>query len=280
MKLSIITINYNNIEGLRKTVSSVLSQTWNDFEWIIIDGGSTDGSREFIAETENKLKKTSFNPLVFWCSEPDKGIYNAINKGISHCKGDYINCMNSGDEFYESNTLENVFQSQKNNIDIIYGDSYHYTSEKNFIGHFPYPINIFNFYHINICHQAMFVKTELLKASGFDEKYRICADYAKWIELTLQGCIYEYVPFIICRFDMNGMSNTGNLIYQERDEIQRTLIPEHTLILIKEHAKYVSCGDRLLRAREILIEGGFLTKLLAAIIKLLYYFTNNKENAQ
>ena len=76
----------------------------------------------------------------------------------------------------------------------------------------------------------MFVKTELLKASGFDEKYRICADYAKWIELTLQGCIYEYLPFIICRFDMNGMSNTGNLIYQERDEIQRTLIPEHTLI--------------------------------------------------
>lgn len=275
MTLSIITINYNNLTGLRKTVASIVSQTWHDFEWIIIDGGSTDGSKEFIENTAEELASSDFNPITFWCSESDKGIYNAINKGISHCQGEYINCMNSGDEFYERDTLQKVF-ANSHVADIVYGDSFHYSIEKSFTAHFPYPINIFNFYHNNICHQAMFVKTELLKASGFDEKYRICADYAKWIEFTIKGCSFEYIPITICRFDMNGMSNTGDLIYRERSEIQQELIPQHTLMLIKEHSKYTSCGNRLLRAREILSRGGVMAETLAAIIKVLYCFHKRK----
>ena len=89
MILSIITINYNNSDGLQRTIESVLSQTWTDFEWIVIDGGSTDGSLDII--------KKHASHFSFWCSEPDTGIYNAMNKGITHAKGEYLNFMNSGD---------------------------------------------------------------------------------------------------------------------------------------------------------------------------------------
>lgn len=89
MKLSIITINFNNRDGLQRTINSVLSQSFKDFEWIVIDGGSTDGSRNLL-----EIYKKYFS---YWCSEPDKGVYNAQNKGISVAKGEYMSFMNSGD---------------------------------------------------------------------------------------------------------------------------------------------------------------------------------------
>ena len=270
MTLSIITINYNNLEGLRKTIDSVISQTWHDYEWIIIDGGSTDGSKELIEDTAKRLSYSDFNPISFWCSEPDKGIYNALNKGISHCHGTYINCMNSGDEFYEDTTLEEVFSSPHSS-DIIFGNSFHHSKDKTFVSYYPNSIDIYFLYHSNICHQAMFVKKELLKTSPFDEQYRVCADYAKWLEFMIQGCIFEYIPNIICRFDMTGTSNIGNLINVEREDIKKKFIPKYILPLIHEHDKYTVCGNRLLRAREILSKGGLLTAFLAAIIKTLYF---------
>ena len=270
MILSIITINFNNLEGLRKTIDSVLSQTWHDFEWIIIDGGSTDGSKELIEDTANKLTASDYNPLSFWCSESDSGIYNALNKGLSHCRGTYINCMNSGDEFYDNQTLEKLF-STSHNSDIIFGNSFHYSKENAFISHYPESVDLYFLYHSNICHQAMFVKTELLKASPFDEQYRICADYAKWLELMIQGCSFKYVPNMIYRFDMTGLSNTGNLITIEREKIKTKYIPKYILPLIHEHDKYTVCGNRLIRAREILSKGGLLTVFFAAIIKTLYF---------
>lgn len=270
MILSIITINFNNLEGLRKTIDSVLSQTWHDFEWIIIDGGSTDGSKELIEDTANKLTASDYNPLSFWCSESDSGIYNALNKGLSHCIGTYINCMNSGDEFYDNQTLEKLF-STSHNSDIIFGNSFHYSKENAFISHYPESVDLYFLYHSNICHQAMFVKTELLKASPFDEQYRICADYAKWLELMIQGCSFKYVQNMICRFDMTGLSNTGDLITIEREKIKTKYIPKYILPLIHEHDKYTVCGNRLIRAREILSKGGLLTVFFAAIIKTLYF---------
>ena len=113
MPLSIITVNLNNLKGLRKTIDSIISQTWRDFEWIIIDGGSTDGSRELIEQYQEHF--------AYWCSEPDKGVYNAMNKGIAKAKGVYLNFMNSGDVFYSNDTLERVFESSPC-ADMVYGD--------------------------------------------------------------------------------------------------------------------------------------------------------------
>lgn len=95
MKLSIITINYNNREGLRKTIESVVAQTTREFEYIVIDGGSTDGSVDVIKEFSDYID--------YWVSEPDKGIYNAMNKGVKVAHGDYCQFLNSGDWLYDSN---------------------------------------------------------------------------------------------------------------------------------------------------------------------------------
>ena len=113
MQLSIITINLNNYEGLKKTISSIRCQNWHNFEWIIIDGGSTDGSTELIESVSKDL--------TFWCSESDKGIYNAMNKGVAMCSGKYVLFMNSGDSLHDSKVLEDIFQDQQYDADILIG---------------------------------------------------------------------------------------------------------------------------------------------------------------
>ena len=116
-KFSIITINYNNKEGLRKTIESVVGQSFRDFEYIIIDGGSTDGSIEVIKEYAGKVD--------YWVSEPDKGIYHAMNKGVLQAHGEYLNFMNSGDEFYNNGVLQEVAPSLDS--DIVVGKIVHGT---------------------------------------------------------------------------------------------------------------------------------------------------------
>ena len=111
-KLSVITINYNNKNGLIKTINSVINQTYKDFEFIIIDGGSTDGSLEVIQEYSGQIN--------YWVSEPDNGIYHAMNKGIVMAKGEYCNFMNSGDCFFDEQVLKNAF-SHNLSVDIFIG---------------------------------------------------------------------------------------------------------------------------------------------------------------
>ena len=115
MKLSIVTISYNNILGLKRTTENIVSQTWNDYEWIVIDGGSTDGTKEYLASLEKQPD--------YWCSESDKGIYDAQNKGIRISKGEYVCCMNAGDTFCNNDTLQKVFANTPK-ADVVYGDWY------------------------------------------------------------------------------------------------------------------------------------------------------------
>lgn len=118
MKYSIITVNYNNKEGLRNTIESVIHQTYRDFEFIVIDGGSTDGSAEVLKEYDSQI--------TYWVSEKDKGIYNAMNKGIAKATGDYLNFMNSGDCFYDEGVLGRVARVETD-ADFIVGRDYHST---------------------------------------------------------------------------------------------------------------------------------------------------------
>ena len=228
MKLSIITINYNNREGLQKTIDSVVSQTWRDFEWIIIDGGSTDGSKELIEQYQQHF--------AYWCSEPDKGVYNAMNKGIAKARGEYLNFMNSGDCFYESDTLDKVFSNNNVTEDIIYGDWVRQESDRNVFFHAPQEASLFTFYVDNTCHQAMFIKTSILKTKGYDENYHIYADWARWIEMMIDSCTSKYIPVTICYYDaQNGISNT---IVPEMDlelEKARAIIPNNFRLVLDRY---------------------------------------------
>lgn len=203
MKLSIITINFNNIEGLQKTIESVQCQTWKDFEWIFIDGGSTDGSKELIEKTAAEYPNVSY-----WCSEPDKGVYNAQNKGIAHANGEYLNFMNSGDTFYDKNVLMNVWR-ENHDEDVLYGDWLWCSDSMTKLANCPHEITIGTMYYGNICHQAMFIKSQLLKEEAFDESFKIYADWARWMKMAYENRSFKYLPYIICRFQMGGLSGTN-----------------------------------------------------------------------
>lgn len=203
MKLSIITINYNNLEGLKRTYESVVSQTCQDFEWIIIDGGSTDGSKEFIEEHHDKF--------AYWCSEPDKGIYNAMNKGIAKAKGEYLNFMNSGDSFYDEYTISNVL-SQSLTADLVYGDWIRVYPDREVLKLAPKSHFSITIFFENVCHQAMFIKSDVLKKEGYDERLKILADWKRWQKMSLDGQSFQYLPFIICRFEAGtGLSQKGSI---------------------------------------------------------------------
>lgn len=227
MKLSIITINYNDSKGLRKTSESIVNQMFTDFEWIIIDGGSNDGSVEIIREYVAKVEQRGVN--CYWISEPDEGIYNAMNKGIKAAKGEYIQFLNCGDWLLNEHTLENVFK-EKHNEDILFGTEY---SIDPYVGTYEYGFKTSDFSAFDLLskplpHQATFAKRELFDNVGlFDESFSIVADLDfSYRAIVLHNASVCYLPQIIVYFDGNGISNVKpELLKQETERIVRTYLP-------------------------------------------------------
>ena len=180
-KISIITVNYNNCNGLQKTIKSVLGQNYNNIEYIIIDAGSTDGSVELIKETSSSYPDS----ITYWSSEKDSGIYDGMNKGIRQATGDYCLFLNSGDWLYSSKTLSKVFENTEYVEDLIIGRQVHYSK-------LGYPqsrhyhvdeMDKFYFYADTLPHQCTFIKTSLLeKIGGYHTDYKIVSDWIFWYE--------------------------------------------------------------------------------------------------
>lgn len=218
MKLSIITINYNNRDGLQKTIDSVVKQTWRDFEWIIIDGGSTDGSKELIEQYQDNF--------AFWCSEPDKGIYNAMNKGIDHAVGEYLQFLNSGDVLYDEKVLEEVFSLGLTD-DIISGNAVRMDNNaivRENIENLHWQI-LFG----TIDHQAAFIKRALFDEIKYDESLKIVSDWKFWMEtIVLRNVSVKRIKVLVCKQDMTGISfNEKNyqLQIEEREKVLRSFFP-------------------------------------------------------
>lgn len=219
MKLSIITINFNNRDGLRKTIESVVNQTWRDFEYIIIDGGSTDGSVEVIKEYADRID--------YWVSEPDKGIYHAMNKGIDHAKGEYCLFMNSGDCIYQSTTLEEVYP-QLDGTDIICGTT---ITDQGVTWDAPALINFRYLYETTVNHQSTFIHSKVMKRHKYDTSYKIVSDWKFLLEcLIIQNGSYKAIKSSIALYDTSGISSiNANHLVKERLEILSALIPERIL---------------------------------------------------
>ena len=218
MKLSIITINRNNLDGLRNTLESVICQTFTDFEWIVIDGGSTDGSRELIEQNADHFS--------YWVSKPDKGIYNAINKGIAHAQGEYIQILNSGDTLFEDTTLEKLFLNNLD-ADINYGDALlHYPDGSTIDKHYPDTVTLHYFIHNVINHQATFFKRQVFDGHPYDEKYLIAGDWAYCMEAVCRGLRFQHIHQTIVNYDNNGISaQWSERQIKEREDILNTYIP-------------------------------------------------------
>ena len=200
MKYSIITVNYNNKDGLRKTIESVIHQTYRDFEYIVIDGGSTDGSADVLKEYDKQI--------TYWVSEKDTGIYNGMNKGISKATGDYLNFMNSGDCFYAPNVLEKV-SSYQYDADFIVGKDYHFSNVKQ-QGHAsiqPPRTTMIHFFVATLDHQSSFIKRELFQNSLYDESYRLVSDWIFFTEkIVKEQKQVQFIPDIVCKREEGGLS--------------------------------------------------------------------------
>jgi len=198
-KISIITVNYNNREGLQKTIYSVLEQKFQDFEFIIIDGGSTDGSKQIIEECDR---------IDYWVSEKDSGIYSALNKGIKAAKGKYLIFMNGGDSFYSANVLDMIKNEFNNDIDILYGNSFFISKKKKFQVDYPDKLNFSFFYTNSLCHQAIFYKRKIFENNLYNEELKIVSDWEfNMKSICIENKSYKHINVIICNYDLDGISH-------------------------------------------------------------------------
>lgn len=199
-KLTVITIVYNNVRDIERTVLSVLNQTYPNIEYLVIDGASTDGTLEILKKYEGRLAK-----LI---SEKDKGIYDAMNKGLTLASGDYILFMNSGDELYASDTVENVFASAPD-ADIYYGETEMYDEDWKSLGQrrhrAPETFSWKDFkYGMSISHQAIYIRRSLTEP--YDPKYKLSADIDWIIKAAKKAGKIVNTRRYVAKYLVGGMS--------------------------------------------------------------------------
>lgn len=198
-KISVITVCFNAVGVIEPTILSVISQTYGDVEYIVVDGASTDGTVDVIRRYAGSI--ASFT------SEPDGGIYEAMNKGIARATGDYIIFMNAGDRFYSPDSISRLFSAPEiaEGLDVIYGDTLCQVKDKFYkrrpAHHSP---------DIPTCHQSIFVATPLLKANPFNLEYKILGDRDSFATLRRLGCTFTYIPEYVAVYDTTGISNLLN----------------------------------------------------------------------
>lgn len=217
--LSIITINYNNRSGLARTIQSVSCQTRNDFEYIIVDGGSHDGSVDIIGQYSNL-----FGNRLKLVSEPDRGIYCAMNKGIRMASGDYVQFLNSGDCLASDDVTEKMLDvlKERDYPSILYGNMLKnmldgkILKDRCFAGQ---DITFLGFYTGTLNHSPAYIRRDLFRKYGlYDENLRIVSDWKWYLQAIVLGEEKPvYTNIDVTLFDMNGISETN----KELDKVER-----------------------------------------------------------
>ncbi|MFD0793144.1 glycosyltransferase family 2 protein [Mucilaginibacter litoreus] len=198
--LSVITIVYNNVRDIERTLLSVIHQTYSHIEYVVIDGASTDGTLDIIKKYESGIAK-----LI---SEKDKGIYDAMNKGLALATGDYVIFMNSGDEFYAHDTVENVFATAEN-TDIYYGETEMVNDARESLGRrrhkAPEKFTWRSFkYGMSVSHQAIYIKRSLVEP--YDPRYKLSADIDWILKAAKKAAKIVKVDGYVAKYLVGGMS--------------------------------------------------------------------------
>ncbi|MEE1946799.1 glycosyltransferase family 2 protein [Pedobacter sp. KR3-3] len=204
-KLSVITIVYNNVAAIERTMLSVLNQTYQNIEYIVIDGNSSDGTTELIGKYKDRLAK--------FVSENDKGIYDAMNKGLALATGDYVLFMNSGDEIYAPETVEEVFASAPSG-DIYYGETEMYDADWHSLGQrrheAPEKFDWHSFkYGMNVSHQAIYIKRSLTEP--YDLQYKYSADIDWILKAAKKSSNIVNTHLYVAKYLVGGMSKQKHL---------------------------------------------------------------------
>lgn len=248
MKITVITINYNNCEGLKKTIASVRSQMDQQFEYIVIDGGSDDGSLDVINENAEYID--------FYVSEKDKGIYNAMNKGVVHATGEYCLFLNSGDTLHDNSVIAEVNKSDRLKDDIVFGKVKNiYPNGKSEIYSASNQITLMMIIQTGLHHAGSFIRTSLMKKYPYDEHLKICSDRKFFVQsLIIDNCSYSILPFIVTEFELGGISfKRTDLATEESWKIMEELFPPRLVTdyrmtnfrIQKMTAKLVKCRHKI-----------------------------------
>lgn len=222
MKISIITVNFNDAVGLESTVRSVISQKSDKYEFIIIDGGSTDGSVEIIKKYADKID--------YWISERDRGIYHAMNKGVVQAHGDYCLFLNSGDSFYNEKVLDYILKVEYND-DIIVGRVVSKNGHSQLFLPPSREISLYYLFSGTVPHQGAFIRTDLLRRIPYDENLKIVSDWKFFLEaIILNNCTVRYVDEYIAEFDTTGVSTSNpDKMWKEKELVLSELFPPRVL---------------------------------------------------
>jgi len=264
-KISIITINYNDKIGLETTIESVISQSCKDFEYIIIDGNSSDGSKELIENHKDSVD--------YWVSEPDTGIYNAMNKGIRAAKGNYLLFLNSGDYLYDQNTIQKVVNSLDEEKDLYYGDAVFVRNGTDEVITFPDQLSFYFFTHNSLCHQACFIKRSLFEeVFYYNENFSIISDWEFMVYcICIKNITYKHIDNIISHYDYEGISSRANS--------KLTINLETDIVMNKYFSAFFQdykCIDDLKdsRVRDVIFINQFpmARKVLKKCIKIVLFF--------
>ncbi|MEO8414419.1 MAG: glycosyltransferase family 2 protein [Ginsengibacter sp.] len=241
-ELSIITINFNNRDGLQETMQSVFGQSFTGYEYIIIDGGSTDGSKEIIQDNSGKLSH--------WVSEKDNGIYDAINKGIQKATGSYLMFLNSGDYFLTTEILQNSFAViEKENLDVYYGDiEIEFADKQVCIQKHAPVLDLYFLEKRTLNHQASFIKAALFEEFGlYNPKYRMAADYAFYLSAFLAGKKFKYIDLVMIHYPWDGISSRNMDAYmRQMKEVWKELVPAHVDVMLNENKKLKNTMNRVI----------------------------------
>ena len=197
--ISVVTVSLNAGESLKQTVQSVLEQEYFDWELVVQDGGSTDGSIGFILE----------DPRIKFVTAPDSGIYNAMNQALIRCSGEYVCFLNAGDLFFSKDVLRvvaDLIESSENSANLYYGNMYNCSQKRE--TRYPRHLSEFFLYRNTICHQAQFISRDLLdKLNGYSEAYSILADYDFYLRAHRAGLLLSvHIPKVLVSYDGAGVS--------------------------------------------------------------------------
>jgi glycosyltransferase involved in cell wall biosynthesis len=238
MHISIITICLNN-PFLERTVASVINQSYPNYCHFIIDGGSND---PVTVKTIDKYKDSEKISII---SEKDKGIYDAMNKGIKKATGDYIIFLNAGDAFYSSESLS-YFSSNHDNYDIVYGDLEFADPKSNFVMTYPDKLNYSFFMESSLPHPACFIKRTVFEKVGlYETSLQVAADWAFFLKaIGLHHVSYKHISFVISVFDHGGVSSQPQYQPVIEDE-KRKFLNTHFLLFTDDYTQYKETERKL-----------------------------------
>lgn len=209
-KVSIVTVCYNAAKDIEETIKSILGQTYDNIEFIVVDGGSTDGTMDIIRKYDDRISRC--------VSEPDNGIFDAMNKAAGVASGDYICFMNAGDLFFDENVVCDVFSGRNYEEDVIYGSTIQ-RYEGGYKSHISSPADRMNV-SMPFCHQSSFTRVAALREHPFDISYKHVADCMFFRWLYNHGGKFRQVNRYISIFDMSGYScNTSLGCYCEMESV-------------------------------------------------------------